>query len=588
MSAVLAGMATDGSMGAPLISGRAALPWRSRPVVKIALAMSAVAAIFGAFFFVDPSTFRSAASESPVSMTATSASVSEILMLYPKPSSIQEANEFFGRLPAHDMDEFVFQHIKPQAEHLFLNFLQEYGSTAPNLKTNMTTEAPIPRHSLEDKSEYMYRLGVFESSLRRIIELNMFEASHTLRPDRAVFAITQLADWTFEEFQTLLAGPAVWPSGTADSGPAPRSNTTRPFPSKGSQATADSLSCRPSKAETAWRMWGTKTCEQMQKGWRVCTNDKDVNHEQVMHFCPVTCSKARGEPCPCKPYASERKFRMWGTKTCQQMQDGWKVCTNDKDVNHAQIMARCPVTCARARGDPCPPPPPPSKKAPCTMNWVAKAPNLFVPRQQGACGSCYAHAVAETLRAVAAVNTGLKQDPGVLSAQFIMDCTGRGCKGGSESASMDYVAHHGGIPTKTAYGGYSGKNQKCKPHVKKAVTTSGHKSFFTEYDTANQLCKHGPLSIAVEANDAWKHYHSGVVTVKSCPAVGTNHAVQLVAVLQNKNAYMIRNSWGSGWGVNPTTFKPQGQRGFILLEYGTDTCHVTAGANFPENVEIIR
>jgi len=43
-------------------------------------------------------------------------------------------------------------------------------------------------------------------------------------------------------------------------------------------------------------------------------------------------------------------WKMWGTHGCQQMEDGWNVCTNDADINHLTVMNNCPATCAKARG----------------------------------------------------------------------------------------------------------------------------------------------------------------------------------------------------------------------------------------------
>jgi len=43
---------------------------------------------------------------------------------------------------------------------------------------------------------------------------------------------------------------------------------------------------------------------------------------------------------------------MWGTHTCQDMQDGWEVCTTESDNNHGLVMENCPVTCAVARAQP--------------------------------------------------------------------------------------------------------------------------------------------------------------------------------------------------------------------------------------------
>jgi len=56
--------------------------------------------------------------------------------------------------------------------------------------------------------------------------------------------------------------------------------------------------CAVSAAEAAWRMWGTHTCQQMQKNWQVCTTETDPNHATVMRHCPAACSDARNEACP--------------------------------------------------------------------------------------------------------------------------------------------------------------------------------------------------------------------------------------------------------------------------------------------------
>jgi len=130
--------------------------------------------------------------------------------------------------------------------------------------------------------------------------------------------------------------------------------------------------CIPTPAELDFRMWKGKnvgpcvdgcSCPELQDVWKVCTNEKDVNHKDVMTKCPVTCKIARGG-CPggCMPTRTELDFRMWPGKkvgscvdgcSCQELQDGWKVCTNEEDVNHKGVMTKCPATCKIARGD-CP------------------------------------------------------------------------------------------------------------------------------------------------------------------------------------------------------------------------------------------
>lgn len=51
----------------------------------------------------------------------------------------------------------------------------------------------------------------------------------------------------------------------------------------------------PSATEAAWRTWSSHSCEDVQQGWAVCTTASDSNHATVMFNCPATCAKARGE-----------------------------------------------------------------------------------------------------------------------------------------------------------------------------------------------------------------------------------------------------------------------------------------------------
>jgi len=113
--------------------------------------------------------------------------------------------------------------------------------------------------------------------------------------------------------------------------------------------------CSMSLAEMNFRMWDHYSCEEVQSGWGVCTDETDPNHALIMANCPATCCMARGDECSSPPLSQpEIDFRMWDTYTCQDMQTRWKVCTNEADPNHDQVMENCPRTCAIARNFPCP------------------------------------------------------------------------------------------------------------------------------------------------------------------------------------------------------------------------------------------
>ena len=82
--------------------------------------------------------------------------------------------------------------------------------------------------------------------------------------------------------------------------PCPFAPTPAPSPAPSSAPTMGNV-CTADEDELAFLMWGAFTCEDLQANWQVCTNDEDVNHEQVMRECPATCATHRGEPCPVIP-----------------------------------------------------------------------------------------------------------------------------------------------------------------------------------------------------------------------------------------------------------------------------------------------
>ena len=81
------------------------------------------------------------------------------------------------------------------------------------------------------------------------------------------------------------------------------------------------------------------------------------------------------------------------------------------------------------------------------------------------------------------------------------------------------------------------------------------------------LCKHGPLVVAVFATPSFQSYTGGVFDErnKGTHDAPVNHAVALIGWSDKKKAWLIKNSWGVGWGESAGYGR---QRGFMWIEYG--------------------
>jgi len=75
-----------------------------------------------------------------------------------------------------------------------------------------------------------------------------------------------------------------------------------------------------------------------------------------------------------------------------------------------------------------------------------------------------------------------------------------------------------------------------------------------------------PLSVGVDASN-WQHYGGGIFN--ACNA-NMNHGVVMVGQILEKGYWIIKNSWGTGWG----------EGGFMKLALG-NTCGVLNGVSYP-------
>jgi len=209
----------------------------------------------------------------------------------------------------------------------------------------------------------------------------------------------------------------------------------------------------------------------------------------------------------------------------------------------------------------------PDVAAPDTFDWIAQG-KVTAVKNQEQCGSCWAFSATENIESVWMIAKGLTPSTmRPLAPQQIVDCDKRdgGCNGGNTETAYEYVIQAKGQDTEASYP-YRAVNQAC--HFLPAdveATISSYKSATTsrnEDQMKTATATVSPLSICVDAS-AWQHYSSGIMTPSQC-GKSLDHCVQIVGY--NTAAatpyWNVRNSWGTGWG----------EKGFIRLEYGQNTC----------------
>lgn len=194
---------------------------------------------------------------------------------------------------------------------------------------------------------------------------------------------------------------------------------------------------------------------------------------------------------------------------------------------------------------------------------------------QGYCGSCWAFSATEEIESMNFLDKTStdKGKPWNLAVQQIVDCAHKalGCQGGWTYIAYEYVEKAGGMDPTSDYP-YTARNGAC--HFKKSEVKADISTWkYVTKDRDEEAMKHfvattGPLSVCVDAA-SWQFYTKGVL--RRC-GKQIDHCVQLTGYGEKDGvqAWNIRNSWGLTWG----------EKGYIYLLYGKNTCAVAEVATY--------
>lgn len=220
-------------------------------------------------------------------------------------------------------------------------------------------------------------------------------------------------------------------------------------------------------------------------------------------------------------------------------------------------------------------------------------------KNQGDCGSCWAHAFTEVMEWHLYNQTGMLAE---LSQMEVTACTQYAykCEGGVPwEVVLDYgLSRRPLIPGSVypydprLYGfseSFDSECIQCDVNASSVaeMSTTGYinpSARLGKWGVATKMCfygacdsqnttelalalkERGPLMVSVDANSAWDEYKGGILPAASCnsSAESGDHAVVLVGATDE--AWIVRNSWGVQWG----------EEGYIRLERkdGMNTCGV--------------
>jgi C1A family cysteine protease len=214
-----------------------------------------------------------------------------------------------------------------------------------------------------------------------------------------------------------------------------------------------------------------------------------------------------------------------------------------------------------------------TKDLPKEWDWRTKG--VVNPvKNQGQCGSCWAFSAVGALESAWAIKTGKLYS---LSEQQLVDCSGsysnQGCNGGLMDNAFQY-AEKNAMCSEDSYP-YIERDGTCKKSCKGLVKVQSYVDLPQDPNALLQAVAKQPISVAVEADTSvFQFYSSGVIDDSSC---GTNldHGVIVVGFGEEngKPYWLVRNSWGSSWGLG----------GYLKIarSSGSGICGINLSASYP-------
>lgn len=239
-----------------------------------------------------------------------------------------------------------------------------------------------------------------------------------------------------------------------------------------------------------------------------------------------------------------------------------------------------------------------SRTLPISKDWRDVVPSVVTPvKNQGDCGSCWAHAAAAALESAIAIASGQLFEA---SRQKLTSCTPNplhcggdgGCMGATAQLAFNYTVG-AGVSRESSWSyisGRTGEDAECNASAEDRKALAGITGYrqlpANDAEALLQAVQVNPVTLSVAAS-GWSQYSKGIFDGCDPQRPIVNHVVVLNGYgVEGGVAYwLVRNSWGPHWG----------EGGYIRIQrfpegepWGVDTqplqgsgCRSSAPASIP-------
>jgi cathepsin L len=183
-------------------------------------------------------------------------------------------------------------------------------------------------------------------------------------------------------------------------------------------------------------------------------------------------------------------------------------------------------------------------------------------RDQGGCGSCWAFGTLAAYESNFLKTNGGAANALNLSEQQILSCSGGGdCGGGMSNLVYQWLVDGDrSLVTEATYP-YTSSDAACQPKPATSYKAEAwgladpaatYVGIASVAKIKEAICKYGSVASSVFVDGLFKNYAAGVFYsfASNYNSPSSNHVVQIIGWDDAKGAWLIKNSWGTDWGMD--------------------------------------